>query len=71
MKGEIHMKQSRFASWAAWLTLLPVITLVGDTYGLWDVIGMPQDTFTKLFMAVGALLVAFGVFNNPTESQKF
>lgn len=63
--------QNRFKSWAAWLTLLPVITMLGDTYGLWNVINMPKDTFTKLFMSVGAVLLAFGVFNNPQNPDKF
>lgn len=65
------MEQSRYKSWAAWLTLLPIITMLGDTYGLWNVINMPQDTFTKLFMAVGALGVAFGIFNNPTDKSGY
>lgn len=65
------MTQNRFKSWASWLLLLPVIILLGDTYGLWDVINMPQTTFTKLFMAIGSLLTAFGVFNNPTAADKF
>jgi len=65
------MKQNRFLSWTAWLTLLPIITMLGDTYGLWKIIGMPQDVFTKLFTAVGALLVAFGVFNDPTSKNTY
>jgi uncharacterized membrane protein len=65
------MKQSRFTSWTAWLTLLPVIILLGDTYGLWNVINMPQKTFSKLFMAVGTALIAFGIFNNPLDRQNF
>lgn len=65
------MKQSRWRSWAAWVLLLPIIVLLGDTYGLWDIIHMPQDTFTKLFMAIGAAGTAFGVFNNPTSKNQF
>jgi len=65
------MKQNRFTSWTAWLTLLPIITMLGDTYGFWKAIGMPQDTFTKLFTAVGACLIAFGIFNNPTTKDSF
>lgn len=65
------MKQSRWTSWAAWLTLLPVIILLGDTYGLWDLINMPSDTFTKVFTGIGGILVAFGIFNNPVDKQNF
>lgn len=61
------MEQNRFKSWASWLTLLPIITILGDTYGLWDVINMPSDTFTKVFTAIGTVLITFGIFNNPTN----
>ena len=65
------MTQNRFKSWAAWLTLLPVIILLGDAYGLWNVINMSSDVFTKLFMAIGTAGIAFGIFNNPTDKQNF
>ena len=65
------MKQNRWTSWIAWLTLLPIIIILGDSYGLWNVINMDADTFTKLFMSVGALLVAFGIFNDPTNKTNF
>ena len=65
------MKQNRWTSWVAWLTLLPIIIILGDSYGLWNVIKMPSDVFTQLFMSVGALLVAFGIFNDPTNKTNF
>lgn len=65
------MKQNRFASKVAWVTLLPVIILLGDTYGLWNVINMDADTFTKVFMGVLAILTAFGIFNNPSDKENF
>lgn len=65
------MEQNRFKSWVAWLTLLPVIIILGDSYGLWNVIGMDSDTFTNLFMSIGAALIAFGVFNDPTDKKHF
>lgn len=65
------MEQNRFKSWVAWLTLLPVIIILGDAYGLWKVIGMDSDTFTNLFMGIGAALIAFGIFNDPTDKEHF
>ena len=65
------MKQNRWTSWIAWLTLLPIIIILGDSYGLWNVIKMSSDVFTKLFMSIGALLVAFGIFNNPTDKKSY
>lgn len=65
------MKQNRFTSWVAWLTLLPVLIILGDSYGLWNVIRMSSDVFTQLFMSVGALMVAFGIFQNPSDKDNF
>ena len=65
------MKQNRWTSWVAWLTLLPIIIILGDTYGFWNVIKMSSDVFTKLFISIGALLVAFGIFQNPTDKNNF
>lgn len=65
------MTQSRWTSKVAWLTLLPVIVLLGDNYGLWNFISMSSDTFQKVYMGVLAILVAFGIFNNPTDKSNF
>ena len=65
------MEQNRFKSWVAWLTLLPIIIMLGDAYGFWNVIRMSSDVFTQLFVSVGALLVAFGIFQNPTDKDNF
>ena len=63
--------QNRFKSPVAWATLLPVIILLGNVYGLWNVIKMDADTFTQVFTGILAVFVAFGIFNNPTSTHKF
>ena len=63
--------QNRFKSKVAWLTVLPVIVILGDTYGLWNVIGMSKDAFSQFFTSALAMLVAFGIFNNPTDKDGF
>jgi uncharacterized membrane protein len=65
------MKQSRWTSKVAWLTLLPVIILLGDTYGLWEFIKMSGDTFQKIYIGVLTVFVAFGIFNNPESKDSF
>ena len=65
------MKQSRWTSRVAWLTLLPVIILLGDTYGLWDLIKMSGDIFQKVYIGILTVLVAFGIFNDPTTKDSF
>jgi uncharacterized membrane protein len=63
--------QNRFTSKVALAALLPIILILGDTYNLWNIIGMPKTTFVQLSVSVGALLTAFGVFNNPNSKNKF
>ena len=65
------MNQPRWRSFPVWAALLPIIVILGDTYGLWDIIHMSQDTFTKLFISIGAALVGFGILNNPTDKENF
>jgi len=65
------MKQSRWTSKVAWLTLLPVIILLGDTYGLWEFIKMSGDNFQKIYIGILTALVAFGIFNDPTSKDSF
>jgi uncharacterized membrane protein len=61
----------RFKSWAVWTSLVPVILILGDTYGLWNVINMPKTTFIQLLTSLGSALVTFGILNNPTDKENF
>lgn len=63
--------QNRFRSKVAWGTLLPIVLILGDVYGLWEIINMPKDSFTKLVISIGSALTAFGVFNNPEKLDKY
>lgn len=53
-----------FRSKTAWLTLLPIAILVGDTYNLWNIIGMPKTTFVQLVGLLSLALTAFGIFKD-------
>jgi len=64
------MERSRFKSITAYVTLAPVVLLLGDTYGLWEIIHMPKDVFTKVMSSIGSFLVAVGIFNNPSITKK-
>lgn len=62
--------QSRWKSSILWTTIVAVILLLGSNYGLWDVIGMTSDTFQTLANLVLTALVALGIVNNPSDSEK-
>ena len=62
--------QSRWKSSILWTTVVAVILLVGGNYGLWDAIGMTSETFQTLANLILAALVALGIINNPSDSEK-
>ena len=64
-------RQNRWKSKVVWVSLLPVLTLLGDTYNLWTVINMPKDTFSQVFMSILAILALVGFLNDPTSKTKF
>lgn len=63
--------QPKWKSKVVWISLLPVVLVLGDTYGLWDVIGMPKNTFVQLLTSLGAMMTAFGVWNSPEKTKEF
>lgn len=65
------MKQNRFKSWALWLSVLGGLWVVGATFGLWEYIGITDEVFHTVTNAVGSILIAFGIVNNPTDQQRF
>ena len=65
------MTQNRFKSKATWLLVLPLIVLLGDAYGLWNIINMNSTVFTKVFISALAVLEGFGLFNNPQNKTGF
>jgi uncharacterized membrane protein len=65
------MAQSRWRSAVAWTAALAVFVLIGDNYGLWEIIKMPSETFQAITNGIIGILVMFGIFNNPTNKEGF
>lgn len=63
--------QNRFKSKAAWVAVSALILLVLKTYGLLEPLGLSEDGYNELTTLLFAVLTAFGIFNNPTDSEKF
>lgn len=60
------MEQNRFKSWALWLAIAALIVYVVDK--VWGVnIAPAVDELMDLLLPI---LIAFGVVNNPTVSNK-
>ena len=64
-------EQSRWKSKVVWAAILAtMLTLLGNL-GLYEAIGITQEPLQNVVDAVLALLVAFGVLNNPTDKNNF
>ena len=64
-------EQSRWRSPVVWASIVGVIVTMFTVFGVWDKIGITADGFNEIVAAVGALLAAFGVFNNPESKNRF
>jgi len=62
------MNQNRMKSWAVWVSLASLIYLV-----LTKVAGLAIDAslWQEVMTALGAVLVGFGILNNPTNKNGF
>ena len=63
--------QNRFLSKAAWTAAAALVLLVGDTFRLWDMIGITGEAAQAMLNAVLAVVAAFGIFNDPTNKSGF
>lgn len=63
--------QSRWRSKAAWVAVAAIIGFVLGNWGLFDKIGLTEESWQQLVELVLAGLAAFGVFNNPTSKTTF
>jgi uncharacterized membrane protein len=65
------MTQSRWTSKAAWASLLGFVGLILCNFGLYDKLGITADTWQTLVNALLSVLVAFGIFNDPTSKDTY
>ena len=65
------MLQNRFVSKGAWIAVAALVGFVLGNYGLYDRIGLTNETYQTLVDLIFAVLTAFGIFNNPTDKANF
>lgn len=63
--------QSRWKSKMAWVSVSALIFFIFKTYGILEVIGLTQESYKELTTLIFSVLMAFGVFHNPTNTGKF
>lgn len=63
------MTQNRFRSWALWVSVAGALWTILSAFGVTEAIGIQETTYTQVLNAVGAILIAFGIVNNPTNKS--
>ena len=58
----------RFKSWAMWVSVAGALWTIANAFGLTEQLGIEESTFTTVLDALGVVLIAFGIVNNPTDS---
>lgn len=64
-------EQNRFKSWALWVSVAGALWVILSAFGIPEMIGITETTFNTILDAVGSLLIAFGIVNNPTSKTSF
>ena len=60
---------NRFKSGALWLSVAGALWTIANAFGLTQKIGIDEGTFKTVLDAVGVVLIAFGIVNNPTDAK--
>ena len=63
--------RDRLRSKVLWAAVIGCIMTIFSAFHLWDKIGITAEGFSEIVAAVGAVLAAFGVFNDPTNREGF
>ena len=65
------MNQKRWKSKVTWAGLAATLLIMMGQLGLYDTLGISQSWAQTVVDLILSLLVAFGVLNNPTDSENF
>lgn len=65
------MRQNRLRSWAVWVSVAGAVWTILSATGISERIGIEEGTYKTVLDAVGAVLIAFGILNNPTDAENF
>lgn len=60
----------RYRSWALWLSVFGLLGLILEMTGVFERLGLDSESWDTLVMAIGSILTAFGIVNNPTCKDK-
>ena len=64
-------KQDRIRSKAVWVSVISLILLIFNSFGIFKKIGAEETAFKTIFEMILTILVGFGILNNPTDKENF
>jgi uncharacterized membrane protein len=65
------MTQNRLRSKPAWIAIAALIGFILGNYGLYDTIGLTDESYKVLVDLILAVAAAVGVWNNPTDAENW
>jgi len=63
--------QPRWKSWAVWVSFFGALWTILSAFGLPQKWGIEEGTFKTVLDALGSILIAFGILNNPCDRANF
>lgn len=63
----MEYNRSRLKSWALWVSVAGALWTIASAFGLPEKVGITEGMFTNCLTAIGGVLIAFGIVNNPTD----
>lgn len=70
MNEKVSIRE-RFKSWAVWLSVLGAVGVILNATGVFQKLGIESSVWDIIVNAVGSVLIAFGILNNPTDKTGF
>ena len=68
---KVQEVQPRWRSWALWVSVAGAVWTIMSALGLPEKWGIDSTTAKTILDAVGVILIAFGICNNPTDPSHF
>lgn len=70
MNEKVSIRE-RLRSWAVWLSVLGAVGVILNATGVFQKLGIESSVWDIIVNAVGSVLIAFGILNNPTDKTGF
>lgn len=70
MNEKVSIRE-RLKSWAVWLSVLGALGVILNATGVFQKLGLDSTSWDIIINAVGTILIAFGILNNPTNKTGF